>query len=88
MAGAIGAPAMAALERVQAALGLDYGGVDFALSATGELVVFEANATMVIPPPPPEPIWDYRRAPVAGLLDSAKAMIRARAARPGGGIAA
>jgi tetratricopeptide (TPR) repeat protein len=82
MAGVIGAPAMAALTRVQAALGLDYGGVDFAVSATGELVVFEANATMVIPPPPPEPIWDYRRAPVAGLLEAVKVMIRARAARP------
>ncbi len=82
MEGVLGRPAMEALARIQAALGLDYAGVDFALSPAGEVVVvFEANATMVIPQPPPEPIWDYRRAPVAAAQAAVRAMIRARAER-------
>ena len=81
MEAVIGAPALAALTRIQIALGLDYAGVDFALSASGEVVVFEANATMVIPQPPPEPIWDYRRAPVAAAQAAVRAMIRGRAER-------
>ncbi len=83
MEGAVGAPAVAALGRIQAALGLDYAGVDFALTDAGEVVLFEANATMVIPRPPPEPIWDYRRAPVAKAQEAVKAMIRLRAAPKG-----
>ena len=79
MEAVIGARALAALGRIQAALGLDYAGVDFALSPAGEVVLFEANATMVIPQPAPEPIWDYRRAPVAALAQAVKTMVRARA---------
>ena len=74
--GCIGAPALAALGRIKTVLGLDYAGVDFALSPVGEVVVFEANATMVIPQPPPEPIWDYRRAPVAQAQEAVRAMVR------------
>ena len=44
----IGAPAMAALRAIGRALGLDYGGVDFACLADGLLLLFEANATMLI----------------------------------------
>ncbi|HUO23917.1 MAG TPA: tetratricopeptide repeat protein [Caulobacteraceae bacterium] len=79
MPGVIGPRAMAALQRVRAALGLDYGGVDFALSADGDLVLFEANATMALLPPPDDPMWDYRRAPVQAALDAVKAMIVERA---------
>ena len=79
MGGVIGEPVLAALGRIQAALGLDYAGVDFALSATGEVVVFEANATMVVPHPPSEPIWDYRRPPVAAVMEAVRRLVRARA---------
>ncbi len=57
----LGPRAMTALAAICQALGLDYAGVDFALSPTGSLLVFEANATMAIIPPGPEPMWDYRR---------------------------
>ncbi|MDE2335703.1 MAG: hypothetical protein KGL10_00155 [Alphaproteobacteria bacterium] len=51
MAAAIGAGGVAALERVADALGLDYGGIDFGLDAAGNVLLFEANATMVVNPP-------------------------------------
>jgi glutathione synthase/RimK-type ligase-like ATP-grasp enzyme len=52
---------MNALERIQSVLGLDYGGIDFSLNAQGEVLVFEANATMAVNPPEPGEQWNYRR---------------------------
>ncbi len=43
----IGARAMAAVAAIGERLDLDYGGVDFALTADGAVLVFEANATML-----------------------------------------
>jgi glutathione synthase/RimK-type ligase-like ATP-grasp enzyme len=57
----LGERGVAALERVRDALGLDYAGVDFAINADREIVVFEANATMVVNPPDPDQRWTYRR---------------------------
>jgi len=71
---ALGAKAMAALARIAAHLGLDYGGIDFAIAKDGALTFFEANATMVIVPPPADPKWDYRRAAIARALDAARAL--------------
>jgi tetratricopeptide (TPR) repeat protein len=79
MPGVLGPTAMAALADVGERLGLDYGGIDFGLSPAGEVLLFEANAGMVIQPPGPEPIWDYRRPPIARALDAVKAMLLARA---------
>jgi tetratricopeptide (TPR) repeat protein len=79
MPGVLGVKAMAALGAIAQRLGLDYGGVDFGLSADGEMLLFEANAGMVIQPPGPEPIWDYRRAPIGRALDAAKALLIAEA---------
>ncbi len=64
MAGVLGAHAMAALERLSATIGLDYGGIDFGLNRDGEILLFEANATMVVERPDRDPCWDYRRAAV------------------------
>ena len=46
-ADAIGSQALAAVAAIGERLDLDYGGVDFALTADGEVLVFEANATML-----------------------------------------
>jgi hypothetical protein len=78
MPSAIGPTAMAALERVRDVLGLDYGGIDFGLDRNGAVLLFEANATMVVNPPEPDPRWDYRRAPVARILDAVRAMLSRR----------
>jgi hypothetical protein len=41
---------MTALEWINAALDLDYGGIDFAVNADNDVLLFEANATMVMVP--------------------------------------
>lgn len=76
----LGARAMAALKRIRDALGLDYGGVDFAVARDGSVLLFEANATMTILPPGPDPMWDYRRAAIARVLDAARQLVFDRAA--------
>jgi hypothetical protein len=62
MPGVLGNKAMAALERVRKVLGLDYCGIGFGLKQSGEVLLFEANATMVVEQPNRDERWDYRRA--------------------------
>jgi hypothetical protein len=76
---ALGRRAMAALEGIAETLGLDYGGIDFGIDAQGNVLLFEANATMVVNPPEPDPRWDYRRAPVQRVLDAVRVMLLERA---------
>ena len=76
----LGGCTIAALERIRDTLALDYGGVDFAVARDGNLLLFEANATMTILPPGPDPKWDYRRAAIARVLDAARQLVRDRAA--------
>ena len=71
---ALGPRRSAALARIAAHLGLDYGGIDFAVGRAAHCCFFEANATMVIVPPPADPKWDYRRAAIARALDAAQAL--------------
>ena len=79
MSKAIGAKAMAALERIAGVLGLDYAGIDFGIGRAGEVLLFEANATMVVNPPDPDPRWAYRRDAVSTILDAVRAMMISRA---------
>ncbi len=60
MPAVLGPLAMNALKRIQSVLGLDYAGIDFGLNAKGEVLVFEANATMVVIPPDSDEKWSYR----------------------------
>jgi len=76
---ALGERCVRALKAIQAALGLDYAGVDFAVSPDGELLLFETNAVMKIVPPDASPQWDYRRPTVARATDAAKRMLVERA---------
>jgi hypothetical protein len=75
----LGAKAMRALTLLEQQLGLDYGGVDFGLSPTGDVLLFEANATMVVEQPAPDPRWDYRRAAVTRIHDAVRTMLLSRA---------
>jgi hypothetical protein len=79
MPSVLGTRAMAALERIRRILGLDYGGIDFALAPDGSVLMFEANATMVVFPPNPDPIWDYRRGAIDRVLEAATRMLLRRA---------
>ena len=79
MAAVLGPRAIAALGEIQARLGLDYAGIDFGLSATGEILLFEANATMVVNPPEPDEKWAYRRPAVERIYASVRRMLTTRA---------
>lgn len=80
----LGPRAMAALGRIGAVLGLDYAGVDFALAADGSVQVFEANATMIVLPPEPDAMWDYRRQALSTVIAAATRMVLTRCAGTGG----
>ena len=78
MAGVIGPRGMAALERINGALGLDYGGIDFAVNGNGDVLFFEANATMVVLPPSADAKWAYRRPAVAKVQSAVRAILSKR----------
>jgi hypothetical protein len=67
------------LGRIAATLGIDYGGIDFAVSPTGNVIVFEANATMVLVPPKADAQWDYRRDAFAQAIAAARDVLIERA---------
>lgn len=79
MRSVLGDKAMSALHAILARLALDYAGIDFGLNANGDLLLFEANATMVIASPDNDPRWAYRRGPITAVIDAVGAMIRDRA---------
>ena len=78
MPGTIGLTAMQAVKQIQRHLGLDYGGIDFGLNDHGEVLFFEANATMVVNPPNHDPQWDYRREPVQRIQNAIRKMLLRR----------
>jgi glutathione synthase/RimK-type ligase-like ATP-grasp enzyme/lipoprotein NlpI len=75
MPGVLGVRAMAALAEIQNVLGLDYAGIDFGLNAHGDVLLFEANATMTVLPPGRDRCWDYRRAAVQRVEEAVRRMI-------------
>jgi hypothetical protein len=79
MAAAVGPRGLAALERIRDALDLDYGGIDFAVGPTGDILFFEANATMAVYPPMTDPKWAYRRPAVERVIAAVRAMLVQRA---------
>jgi glutathione synthase/RimK-type ligase-like ATP-grasp enzyme len=79
----LGAAGMATLAAIGAALQLDYGGVDFGRDRDGNVIVFEANATMAVYPPPDDALWDYRRVAHANAIAAVRAMLVERAVRAG-----
>jgi glutamate/tyrosine decarboxylase-like PLP-dependent enzyme len=77
----LGSRAMQALGHIQATLVLDYAGIDFGLSASGDLLLFEANATMVVNPPEPDERWAYRRPAVERIFAAVRRMLTAHIPR-------
>ena len=72
----VGARGMAGLQRINAALDLDYGGIDFAINADGDILLFEANATMVMVPLTNDPKWDYRRPAFENVFTAIRSMLQ------------
>jgi hypothetical protein len=79
MPGVIGARGMAALAAIRDMMGLDYGGIDFAVGKDGEILLFEANATMIIIAPGADPRWDYRRTAISNVESAVRTMLIQRA---------
>jgi glutathione synthase/RimK-type ligase-like ATP-grasp enzyme len=79
MRGVLGEKAFAALHAICGRLGLDYAGIDFGVNADGDLLLFEANATMVIASPDNDPRWAYRRGAITAVIDAVVAMIKEKA---------
>jgi len=80
--GALGAPAWRALEAIGARLDLDYAGIDFSLMPDGRVLVFEANATMLVHPEPDGP-FAYKNPHLERITHAFRAMVERRIA--GGG---
>ncbi len=81
MPAVLGPTAIKALAHVRDSLGLDYAGVDFSLNAAGDVLLFEANATMVVPGAEPHDHAAYRRAPVERIAEAIRRMLIERATR-------
>lgn len=79
MPGFLGPRAVAALTAIARRLGLDYGGIDFGLGADGRIMLFEANASMAIVPPPAAAPWNDRRAAIDRPLMATKRLLTSRA---------
>jgi glutamate/tyrosine decarboxylase-like PLP-dependent enzyme len=75
MPGVLGPRAMTALQEIQKTLGLDYAGIDFGLNEQGDVLVFEANATMAVVTPSAEKRWDYRRPAVERIWRAVGTML-------------
>jgi tetratricopeptide (TPR) repeat protein len=73
-AAAIGARALAALAAIGATLDLDYAGIDFSVLPDGRVLVFEANATMVVHPEAPDSVLAYKNPAVRDILAALDAM--------------
>ena len=77
----LGEKGTAALKDIQAALGLDYAGIDFGMNSHGQVVLYEANAAMIVLPPGPDARWDYRRPHVRRIVDAVRNMMIQRASQ-------
>ena len=80
MTAVVGALGVAALERINTTLALDYGGIDFGVDARGDILLFEANATMVMIPLMPDQKWAYRQPAFERVFAAVRAMLMDRAA--------
>jgi glutathione synthase/RimK-type ligase-like ATP-grasp enzyme len=79
MPAVLGTRAMAALQQIQNTLGLDYGGIDFGLNERGDVLLFEANATMAVIVPDKDQRWDYRRPATERIYTAVWKMLMSRA---------
>jgi hypothetical protein len=73
----LGADLMAALPVIAARLGLDYAGIDFSILPDGRMLVFEANATMLVHPEQ-DPRLAFRNSAVAAIRSAFDAMLARR----------
>ncbi len=71
----LGEVAADAVTAIGQRLDLDYAGLDFSLTGQGEVLVFEANAAMLVHPEPEPGIFAYRNAAVRRIQAAFAAML-------------
>ncbi len=76
----LGPEAMTAIAEIGWRLDLDYAGVDFSLTGDGRVLVFEANATMLVHPEAPDGVFAYKNPAVARIVEAFQQMLE-RSAR-------
>ena len=76
---AIGGRAMNAIRAVGRRLDLDYGGVDFGLTRNGQVLLFEANATMLTHLEPADGPFAGKNAYITPILEAFQDHLTARA---------
>ena len=78
---ALGETAWAAIERVGRRLDLDYCGIDFSLLPDGRVLLFEANATMLVHPEAPDSPFAAKNPFVEAIISQFQATLRERAGK-------
>jgi len=81
MPATIGDRAMQALLAIARELALDYAGIDFGIDRDGNVLLFEANATMMVPARDTSDVFAYRRPSADRVYAAVEAMLRERASR-------
>ncbi len=74
---ALGETATTALGEVGRRLDLDYAGIDFSILPDGRVLMFEANATMLVHPEAHDGVFAYKNRAVAAIVDAFEAMLLA-----------
>ncbi|OIQ93301.1 photosystem I assembly protein Ycf3 [mine drainage metagenome] len=76
--GAIGPQAMAAVEAIGRKLDLDYCGLDFSVLPDGRVLVFEANATMLVHPEAGQDVLHFKNPYIQRIFDAFDALLTRR----------
>jgi tetratricopeptide (TPR) repeat protein len=75
---ALGNPAWETVGAIGRRLGLDYAGLDFTILDTGAILVFEANATMLVHPEPDDGPFAYKNVAIRNICSAFKRMLSER----------
>jgi tetratricopeptide (TPR) repeat protein len=75
----LGEAVMTAVGEIGCRLDLDYAGVDFSVLADGRVLVFEANATMLVHPEAHDGVFAYKNRAVAAITEAFETMLMAAA---------
>lgn len=81
MPNALGPRAMEALRAIAGTMDLQFGGIDFGLDAEGNVLLYEANATMTVMIPERHDTATYRRLPAERIVLAVMKMLARLSAR-------
>ncbi len=65
------------MQNIGAAMGLDYAGVDFTLLSDGRVLLFEANASMLVHPEAPDGPLAHKNLAIERIFEAFRRMLAA-----------